>query len=311
MAVFKVTMIFREGEGGWSESWYWQTTSTLTTRVPVVIGPPQPNAIPELNLWFTVFEKRINLLPEQGIMRAARFADVSSPRAAYLDESVALLQPAPTVIRDLRRRALVCTAQAGDQLAYRRPVNIRGIPDEYCVFNDRGQSDVSRVLTLFGEYKQALQDAGACLRVLQKDLPGNINPRIPISKIEFIGEVPDVVITTATPHALSDGQSVRLSKVVTVDGVRSPPLNGVYEIVRYSAGGHDPALSFAIPFLWSSDYDGARYIGGGLSQYRTYTYPAMKTFRIDRWGSHRVSNPFGGGRGRSSKRRRRASIPVV
>lgn len=312
MANYKVTMIFEEGKSGWTESWYWPGVSpNFGGNTQIMVGPPQPALVPDLANWYAACAARVAMLPKVGILRALRFSDVDQQRTAYIDESVVTIAPPQLIQRDQRRRALATTVQAGDGNPFRRQFLMRGIPDVYAVFNERGQSDTNSILQLLNIFFVKMRAAGASLKALAKDYPTGHNPPMRVVNVERLGLDHQWIITTDVNNGLLRGNQVRLSRVKTLDSIKAPPLNGIFTASPFTDATHDANKSFAINLKDDGDYAGFLYVGGGVVQRRFYDYSLISHMSPDRWASHKVGRPIAEDHGRSRRQPGRPSIPVV
>lgn len=264
---YKVTLLYNFASGGWSESWYYNSTNEWTDEDKAKV--------------MRLADARNGLVGYGVSLVGIRVSDLSSPRTVMtflLDKMTTTQVSGP----DQNAAAWLLKA-TGTNGHGNRQVWCRSIPDKWIEWS----AGDNRFLPV-----GPLYDAVELFRTVIKQSPWSLQIVAPVkaagtgtTTVTALAATPTgaVTLTLKAPVGLTDGQTL------IVSGFAKPlsVLNGYYRPAAYTLGSATIVLRKAV-----SDYDIASYRTGGFVRNRVVSYTRVVNVNITRPGTRRTGGAF-------------------
>jgi hypothetical protein len=274
MARFKVTMFFREGANGWTESWYtsesYDSTSAMTALLDVAM-------------------QRMLMLGQGAYVDAVRVSETDRLRAAVTRQLNAMPVTA-TGYADYPSAAIIGEVRGDDP--YKKVYYLRGFPDDWVVKGAAGgDPEVVAGKSLFKDYCSKLNQHEFQFKVTQKG--GIIGLGV---EIKGFKAGPDNLIVTAPALGAAEGARVSIKKVKAPSSEMGRRVNKTFKVL--AVAGDDYTLQTPIAF----HPDFARY-AGGKAFLKIPDFTTVSQGDLQRPGERRAGRIFFVPRGRRSAKR--------
>lgn len=291
VADFKVVMVFNQTtrgtvsqpsvgytasarQGGWSES-HWVAGVTLDQLRQIFVGPR--------NVALPICQARAALLPEGGVLKGIRIYEATGGRGQFFPVSFG---NNPSWTCDQPQNALLLATSAAGATTVRR-FDIRSMPDGQIVSGE--YTPDTQFATALRLYTESLVNTSVRGRV--------VTAPIDVFNVSAAGLVTARSMPAAPPY--SPNAIVTISRTKDSDGILR---SGEFVI---ATTGVPATNAFTV-----RDWPYGRTEGGTIkiitSQF--FTVSSYDT-KVERTIVHKIGRPFGGYRGRRSKKRAAKSMP--
>lgn len=275
---YKVTMLFNFQGSGFSETWYYNVTGTLTQT-----NLDQIDAMAQVRNALTA--EFVNLV-------AYRVSDLANPRATYVKNYASF--PVSANLPDVPSTAWLAIAR-GPNGQGRRQFWMRGIADSWVQWDDTTESWklVGTFNTKFQAFVAVITQTPWTIRVVTSTRGGA--PSFPITSIASGTQQGQAIMTITNGPASTDAP-------IVIGGFRKPLafLNGTY---IYPTGFNVGGSTIVLRTKTITPQQAGAYITGGVARTQQFSYVTPATVQLVSPRERRVGRAFFVPRGRRSASR--------